>query len=70
MNKVSRKISEITREEWIFYNWVAIQEQRDQEPVYFRASQRSIEKSLDAGRQWDEWRAAYNALHNTKDDNA
>jgi hypothetical protein len=66
--KVSKKRNEITREEWILYHWVGVQEIQDEEPIYIRGNARDISKSVQAAQQWDEWHAAYNALYGINDD--
>ena len=62
-NRIKSKQSEISRQEWIIYNWVNVQEMQDEEPVYIRTTLRQIAKSLEAAQQWDEWRKAYEELH-------
>ena len=63
MARIMKKQSEITREEWVLYNWVGVQELLDGEPLFIRGFQRDIAKAIQAGEQWDEWHAAYEALH-------
>lgn len=54
-----KKISEITRVEFIRWYWLDVSCFQDEEPVLIRGKGRPIEEAIEAGKQFDEWLAAY-----------
>lgn len=46
-------IEDITRVEWIQYNWINVQEMQDENPKYIKGGLRPIENRKEAAEQFD-----------------
>lgn len=62
-----KKASEITRKEWILYNWTLVQSYVDEDLLYIRGSLRPIEEAEQAARDYDLWSAAYRLMRAEKE---
>lgn len=51
---MEKKLSEITRSEWIAFNWVDITEMGDQERRFIRQFARTPDEAAQAQIDWDE----------------
>lgn len=57
-----KKLNEITRDEWIVWNWLCVKEVQDVETVYIQGVERDPSASIRAGLEYDEWRKAYDTV--------
>lgn len=53
MEQVEKKLSEITRKEWIRFQWVDITQMGDQERYMLRGYKRTPDEAMEAMEQWD-----------------
>ena len=51
----TKRLSEITRNEWIRYRWIDITSLGDSEPVLLRSLPRIPSDGAEAARDWDLW---------------
>jgi len=63
MPEQRKKINEITRDEWIVWNWIYCSEFNESEKFYVRGVERDPSGSIRAGREYDEWKAAYDVVN-------
>jgi hypothetical protein len=50
----TKKLSEITKKEWVKFNWIDVTEAGDQERVMLKSLQRTPEEAMGAVMQWEE----------------
>jgi len=50
---IAKPQREITRDEWIIYNWIDITTHSDFERICIRGMERNIADCEEAARQWD-----------------
>ena len=62
-----KKLYEITRDEWVVWNWISVREMQDTEPVYIQGTERDPSDSIRAGLEYDEWRKAYDAVEKCRE---
>lgn len=62
MSEYAKKLEEITRAEWVLYEWIPVNEVGGFEG-YIRGVTRDPSDAIRAGRDWDEWRKAYDELN-------
>jgi hypothetical protein len=55
-DKVTKKLSEITRKEWIAYEWIKVTGFQEQ-PVYTRGLKRTAKDAAKAAADWDRMNA-------------
>lgn len=64
--KIIKSISEITRAEWILYQWTDVTLFSQAERTYCRGAQRPIEESIHAAQEWDTYQEALLAYRESK----
>lgn len=50
---MQKKLSEITRAEWISFNWIDITEMGDEERMMLRGFRRTPDEAYQAMEEWD-----------------
>jgi hypothetical protein len=51
---MEKKLSEISREEWISYQWADVTQMGDSERVFLRGYQRTPDEMYNAMMEWEE----------------
>lgn len=53
MEQIEKPLSQVTRKEWIQYQWYDVTQLGDQERVMQRGFKRTPDESIEAMNQWD-----------------
>jgi hypothetical protein len=53
------RLIDITRPEWIFYNWIEVTAYGDSESLYIKGTMRNPAGCEQAAKDWDIWAKAY-----------
>lgn len=59
-----KKLSEITRDEWIVYNWLPVTGMGENGQNYILGVPRDPSESIRAGSEWDAWHDAFVMVNN------
>ena len=62
---VTKLQSEITRAEFIRWYWINVSTYENPELIYLQGRERSIEESIEAGNQFNEWLSEYKATQSS-----
>jgi hypothetical protein len=58
MNITPKRLSDITREEWVKWYWINVTGPTDIEPVFVQGAERTQDAIARAMAEWDSWREA------------
>jgi hypothetical protein len=53
MENIEKTLSEITRKEWILYQWIEATQFGDTERYFLRGQERTPDEALNAAQEWD-----------------